>query len=122
MPAKRGDLDTVDDLGRPAARLCELARDAAHFDHGQRCAVRQHGRHLEHHLELLADRRRRDVAERLDAVAGLEQEGSPFADLAEGRKERPRLAGKDEWRQSAEPLAQGGEGGRCGPLRLLPRR
>ena len=67
------------------------------------------------------DRDRGDVAERLGAVAGLEQEGAPLDRLAERAQERPRLTGEDEGRQLSEALPDGLHRGRVGPLRLLQR-
>ncbi len=119
MPAKRGNLDTAHRLGQRRARLRELPRDPADLDDRQRRPIRQHGGHLEEHLETLADSDRRDVAERLGAVAGLKQERTPLDRLAEGAEERPCLAREDERRKLPEPLPDGVDRGRVGPLRLL---
>ena len=118
---ERGNLDAAHRFGQSGARLRELPRDPADLDDRQRRAVRQHGGHLQEHLETLADRDRRDVAERLGAVAGLEQERAPLDRLAERALERPRLTGEDEGRQLSEALPDGLDRGRVGPLRLLQR-
>ena len=121
VPAERRQLDAVDPLGERRARLRELPCDPPDLDDRQRRAVRQHRGHLEEHLQALADRDRRDVAERLRAVAGLEQERPPLDRLAERPAERPRLAGEDERRQLPQPLANGVDRGGIGPVRLLQR-
>ncbi len=119
---KRRQLHAVDDLGRSAARLRELPGDPSHPHHGQRRRVREDRRHLQQHLEPLADRGGRDVVERLDAVSGLEQERASLADLAERREERPRLSGEDERRKSAKALTHGRERCLVRPRRLLRGR
>ena len=106
---------------RRRARLRELPRDPPHLHDGQRRAVGQHGRHLQQHLQALADRDRGDLAERLGAVARLEEEGAPLDRLAERAPQRPRLAGEDERRQLAQPLAHGLDGSGVGPVGLLQR-
>jgi hypothetical protein len=105
VPAERRDLDAVHDLGRRRSRLRELAGDTADPDHRQRRRIREHGRHLQHHLEPLANRRSRDVVERLDAVAGLQEEGAALAHPAERCEKRARLAREDERRQAVQPFA-----------------
>ena len=64
-----------------------------------------------------------DVVERLDAVAGLQQESAPLAYLAERREQRARLAREDEGRQAAQPLAYGRERveRRASPAAARPR-
>ena len=122
VTAERRELDPVDDLRVGGARLCELACDAPHLHDGKRRAVREHRRHLQQHLQALADRDRRDVLERLGAIARLEDERAALGGLAERGAQCPRLTGEDERRQLAEPGPHGLERGRIGPLRLLERR
>ena len=128
VPAEGRELDAVDDLGRAGARLRELPGDAPDLDHRERRAVGQHRRHLQQHLQLLADRRSRDVAERLDAVARLEEERAALADLAERREQRPRLSREDERRQRAQAIpdaasaAASGHSGCCPAGKPPPRR
>ena len=121
MPAERRQLDAVDALGQRRPRLRELTRDPPDLDHRQRRAVRHHRGHLQQHLEPLADRDRRDVAERLGAVARLEEERPALGGLAERPQERARLAREDERRQLLEPLAHRLDGRRIGPVGLLQR-
>ena len=122
VTAERRQLDPVDDLVSARARLCELARDAPDLDDRQRRAERQHRRHLQQDLQLLADRDRRHLAERLDAVARLEQERAALGHLAERAQQVPRLAGEHERRQAAQALADRLERSRIGPVRLLSGR
>ena len=89
---------------------------------GSVARVRQHGRHLQQHLEPLANRGGRDVVERLDAIAGLQEERASLAYLAERREQRPRLTREDERRQALQPLAHGRERVEVGPFRLLRGR
>jgi hypothetical protein len=121
VPAEGRQLDAVHDLGLGRARLGELAGDTADLHDRQRGAVRQHRRHLQEHLQLLADPDRGDVAERLDAVAGVQQEGAALCNLAERGPERARFPGEDERRQAAQPLHDRGEGVVVRPGRLLAR-
>ena len=60
--------------------------------------------------------------ERLGAVARLEQERAALGGLAELVPEGARLAGEDQRRQQAQPLAHGLERGRVRPVGLLQRR
>ena len=122
VPAERGQLHPVDHLDRRGARLRELAGEAADLDHGQRGAVGQHGGHLQQHLQPLPDRDHRHLAERLGAVARLEQERPPFSGLAEGVAKRSRLTGEDQRGQLAQPIAHGLDGVRLRPVGLLERR
>jgi hypothetical protein len=121
VAAEDGQLDAVDRLRRQRARLHELARDPSHLDHRQRRAVREHGGHLQHDLQLLADRHRRVVVERLGAVARLEQERLPRDDAREVVAQPPRLAGEDERRASLQPLDGRVRARRVRPLGLLQR-
>ena len=105
-PRKDGSSTPSDASRRRRARLRELAGDAPDLDHRGRRAVDHHGRHLQHDLQLLADRDRREVVEGLGAVACLEQERAACRDLGERRLRagvpRPRR------RAAASPAAARG--------------
>ena len=122
VPAERRQVHPVDELGRRRPRLRELAGDPAQLDDRERCAVGEHCRHLEQHLEPLADRDRRDLPERLRAVSGLEEERASLDRLAERALERPRLAGEHERRQLPQALAHLVDRGGVRPAGLLQRR
>ena len=122
VTAEAGQLDSVHQLGRRRPRLHELAGDPAQLDHRQHRAVREHGRHLQDHLQLLADADGREVVERLGAVARLQQEGAPGRHLRQRLLQPPGLAGEHQRRHRGEPLARRLDGGRVGPVRLMERR
>ena len=122
VAAERRQLDAVDDLGRRGARLRELPGDPSDSHHRKRRGVRQHGRHLQEDLEPLADRGRRHVVERLDAIARLEEERPPLGIPRRAPEQSPRLTGEDERRQAPQALADGRERVRVGPLGLLRGR
>ena len=122
VPAEGRDLLVPDPFGRGRARLHELAGDAADLDDGEGGAVREHGRHLEHDLQLLPDRDRRELLEGLDAVAGLEQERTTLRDLGERIPERASLAREDERRHRGELRADRLGALRARPVGLLRRR
>ena len=106
VPEEGLEPDAAHLLGRRRARLHELAGDPAHLDDRQLRPEGQHGRHLQQDLQLLADRDRGEVLERLGAVARLEQERAALGDVRERVAERAGLAGEDERRHSGE-LAEG---------------
>ena len=114
MPAERRKLDPVDDLQVGRARLRELAGDAPELDDRQRGAVGEHRGHLQQHLQPLADRDRRDIAERLGAIARLEHEA---------RAPRPprRARGAVRAPRRRRRAAAAGRDG-CGPRRARPGR
>ena len=74
--------------------------------------VGQDDRHLQQDPQLLADRDRRGVVERLGAVTGLEQERAPGGDLGERVAQRARLAREHERRHAAQLLARASRRGR----------
>ena len=106
VPAKRRELHSAGVLRRRGACLGELTGDAADLDDRKHPAVGQHCRHLQQDLQLVADKRRRELVERLGAVAGLEHERAPGGNLAERVAELPRLACEDERREPSEACAQ----------------
>ena len=121
VPVERRQVDVADALGGRRAGLRELARDATDLDDRQRGRVGQDDRHLQQDPQLLADRDRRGVVERLGAVARLEQERAPRGDLGERVAQRARLAREHERRHAAQLLAR--QLGACGvrPHGLLQR-
>ena len=121
VPVEGGQVDRPDPFGGQRARLCELARDAADLHDRQRRRVGQDDRHLQQDPELLADRHRGGVVERLRAVTGLQQEGATGRDVGERVAKRPRLAREDERRHPAQLLARDLGARGIGPDRLLQR-
>ncbi len=121
MPAERRQLHPAHALGRRRARLRELPGDPPHLDHGEGRAVGQHRGHLQEHLQPLPDRDRRDVPERLRAVARLEQERAALDRLAERPEQRPCLAREHERWQLAESPAHRLDDRGVGPVGLLER-
>ena len=121
VAAERRQLDPVDELEPLGPRLRELAGDAPHLHHRQRRAVRENGRHLQQDLQLLADSDRRELVERLDTVARLEQERTAFVDAGQALAELSRLAGEDERRAGLQARERGVGGAGVGPFGLLQR-
>ena len=112
---ERWDLPVSAGLGRRRPRLGVLTCDPPDLHDRQGGAVGEHSRHLQEDLQLLADVDRRDVVERLGAVARLEEEGSAGGHLGERRTKLARLAGEDERRHGREFSAHG-----LGPLLARP--
>jgi hypothetical protein len=69
----------VDRLGGGRTWLGELAGHAAHLHNGHLGAVGEHHRHLQDHLEGVADVVGRELGEAFGAVAALEEEGLALA-------------------------------------------
>ena len=115
----RRQLDAVALLGGCRARLGELARDAADLQRRHARAVGEHERHLQDHLELVADVVGRELGERLRAVARVEQEAVALGDARERCAQRARLAREHERRHAAQLRQRGLERRRVGPRRLL---
>ena len=84
-PKNDAQLDAVARLGGRGARLGELAGDAADLQRRDARAVREHDRHLEDDLQLVADVVGREVGERLGAVARLQQEALALAHARQAR-------------------------------------
>ena len=120
-PRNDGSSTSSDALERRRARLGELPGDPPHLHHRQRRAVGEHGRHLQEDLQLLADPHRRELVERLDAVAGLEQERAPVDDLRERsrscRASPAKTSGGDAFSRASGRRGRVG----VGPLGLLER-
>ena len=115
---ERRQLHAVAHLGGRRPRLGELAGDPADLHHRDAGAVGHDHGHLEDHPELVADGVGGEV-ERLGAVTGLEEHRPPFGHAGQRGRQRPGLAGEDEWREAAEPVEGALQCSRVGPLRLL---
>ena len=102
VTAERRQLHAVHDLRGAGARLGELPGRARELHDRQRRAVGQHGRHLQHDLEVVADARRREVAEGLGAVAHVEQEPFTGGHAGQGLTQLTGLAGEHERRRGAD--------------------
>ena len=114
--------DAVLRLGVGGARLGELAGEAADLDHRAGGAEGQHHRHLQQHLEGVADVVRVELGEALGAVAALQQKGLAGRDIGEPVLQPPRLAGEDQRREAAQRLLDPGERRLVGITRHLPDR
>ncbi len=116
---ERRQLELAHALGRLRSRLRELPGDAADLHERQAGAVDHHDRHLQKDLQLLADRDGAEVAKRLGAVAGLEQESTSLGDRAERCCEIARLACENQRRHRPQLREGGVGGGRARPGGLL---
>jgi hypothetical protein len=117
----RRKLDAVALLHRSRAGLGELAGDPADLQRRNAGAVCEHERHLEDHLELVANAVGREIGERLRAVARVQQESVAFGDACQRAAQGARLAREHERGKRAE-LGEGiGERGGVGPHGLLHR-
>ena len=114
--------DAVLRLGVGRARLGELPGQAADLDHRAGGAEGQHHRHLQQHLEGVADVVRVELGEALGAVAALQQERLAGGDIGQPVLQAPRLAGEDQRREAAQRLLDAGERGLVGIARHLPDR
>ena len=121
VAAEGRDLLAADLLRRRRPRLGELPGDAPDLHDRERGAVREHGRHLEHDLQLLADVDGREVVERLGAFARLEQERAALGGLGEHGAQLARLAGENERRHDRKPGPRGFGPLLARPLRLVER-
>ncbi len=109
-------------LGVGRARLGELPGEPAELDHRAAGAEGQHHRHLQQHLEGVADVVRVELGEALGAVAALQQEGLAGGDIGQPVLQPPRLAGEDQRREAVQRLLDPGERGLVGIARHLPDR
>ena len=102
VPPEAGQLDPVAGLGvgRPGFR--ELTGDPAHLHHGDSRRVGEHDGHLEDDPQLVADGIGRELAERLGAVAGLEEERLALGDAGQLSGQRSGFAGKNQRRKRRE--------------------
>ena len=92
----RRQFHPVDHFGRGRTRLGELAGHAAHLDHRHLGAIGQHHRHLQHHLERVADCVGAELVEAFRAIAALQQKRLAARRLAKCGFQLARLAGKDQ--------------------------
>ena len=109
-------------LGIRGARLGELAGEPAELDHRAAGAKGQHHRHLQQHLEHVADVVRVELGEALGAVAALQQKGLAGRDRGEPLLQPPRLAGEDQRRKAVQRLLDPGERRLVGITGHLPDR
>ena len=116
---ERRQLEAVALLGRRRAGLGELPGDAPDLERRNARAVREHERHLQDHLELVADVVGRELGERLRAVAGVEQEALALRDACERRAERACLAREHERRHRPQFAERAVELVGVGPRGLL---
>ncbi|MPL73688.1 hypothetical protein SDC9_19494 [bioreactor metagenome] len=115
-------LDAADRLGRGRARLGELPGHAPDLDHRHFRAPGQHDRHLQHHLEGVADVVGGEFGKALGAVAALQQERLTTRGLRQIRLQPARLAGEDERRHLGELRLDRAERSRVGIVgHLHPR-
>ena len=116
---ERRQLDPLDGLGGGRAGLGELAGDAPDLQHGDAGRVRQHDRHLEDDLELVADAVGRERVERLGAVTRLQQERLAVGHLGEVGGQVAGLAREHQRGQRPQVLERPVERTLVGPRRLL---
>jgi hypothetical protein len=121
VTAEGGNLKVADRLGRRGARLHELAGHARQPHYRDTGGVGQHGRHLQDHLQALADRGRRVLMERLRAVAGLQTEGLTDGNLSKRFPQAAGLPRKYERRLRANLLHDLVGKLTARPIRLLRR-
>ena len=93
---RQGHLALLLDVGR--ARLGELAGQTPDLHHRHAAAKGQHHRHLQQHLEHVADVVGVELGEAFGAVAALQQERLAGGDIREPVLQPPRLAGEDQRR------------------------
>ena len=122
VAAVRRQCPAVLRLGIRGAGLGELAGEAAELDHRAAGAKGQHYRHLQQHLEHVANVVRMEFREALGAVAALQQEGFAGRDRGEPLLQPPRLTGKDQRRKPAQSLLDPGEPSLVRITRHLPDR
>ena len=120
-------LAPVDHLGRRRARLGELAGHAADLHHRALGAEGQDHRHLQHHLEGVADVVGGELGEALGAVAALQQERPALGHVGQLSPQLARLAGENQRRIGGELAFHCRQRGRIGIVghldpRALPPR
>ena len=99
-----GQRDAVLRLGVRRARLGELAGQPAELDDRAGGAEGQHHRHLQQHLEAVADVVRVELGEAFGAVAALQQEGLAGGDVGQPVLQAARLAGENQRRIPVQRL------------------
>src|SRR5207244_11128974 len=98
-------------FGLRRARLGELPSEPAEFDHRAAGAIGQHYRHLQQHLEHVADVVRVELGKTLGAIPALQQKGLSRRDRRQALLQAPGLAGNDEWGETPKSLLDIGERG-----------
>ncbi len=104
VAAVGGQRGAVARLGLGRARLGKLPGEPAELDHRAAGAKGQHHRHLQQHLEHVADVVGVELGEALGAIAALEQKGFAAGHRGEPLFEPPCLAGKYERRKIVQGL------------------
>jgi hypothetical protein len=121
VAAVRRELDAVAYLDRLGTRLGELARHPADLHDRHARGVRQHDRHLQQRLELVAYVIGGGAGERLRAVAALENERLAARDRRELTAEQVALAREHQRRELGELAGHRVYLGGVGPFGLLGR-
>ena len=109
-------------LDRRAARLGELAGDAADLHHRRGGRIGEHHRHLQEQAEEVADVVGAVLGEAFGAVAALQQESVAGRDLAQRLGQVARLAGENQRRKGRQLRLDLGQRGRVGIFRHLQDR
>ncbi len=122
VAAVGGQGDPVLRLGLRRARLGELAGQAAELDDRTGGAEGQHHRHLQQHLEGVADVVGVELGEAFGAVAALQEERLAGGDVGEPVLQAPGFAGEDQRREAVQRLLDAGERGFIGIAGDLPDR
>ncbi len=108
------------DVGR--ARLGELPGEPPDLDHRHPAAKGQHHRHLQQHLEHVADVVGVELGEAFGAIAALQQERLALRDGREPLLQAPRLAGENEGRVVAQRVLDAAQRAGIGISRDLADR
>ena len=104
VAAIAGQRDAALFFGGRRARLGELAGHAAELHHRQLRGIGQHHRHLQDDAEGVANVVRVEFGEALGAIAALQQKSLAGSDLGQLGRQRARLAGEDERRETRNLL------------------
>ena len=118
-PRNDGSSSPLDDLGVRRPGLGELPCDPPDLHDRHAGRVAQHDRHLQDHLEAVADAVGREGVEGLGAVAGLQQERLAVGHLAQRRGEVRASPANASGGSVAQVLEARLEGAVVGPRRLL---
>src|SRR5665809_70804 len=119
MPPKGWKALPVRALRRRRPRLGELPCDTPDLHHRQARTVGEHYGHLQDDLQLVANVIRRELAERLRALAGLKNEGLTPARLSQRVGQPAGFAGENKGRKLSKLLERNVQLGRVRPFRLL---
>ena len=122
VAAVGGQSDAVAGLGVGRTRLSELSGEPTELDHRAAGAKGKHDRHLQQHLEHVADVVGVKFGEALGAVAALQQKRLTGRDIRQPLFEASSLPGKDQGRKAPQRLLDIGERRLVGIARHLPYR